>query len=141
MGLQGVGGAIRDERLNQNLTQAQLASKARVSREWLSGVERGERSGAELSKILQVFSALDLEVRVASRSPEESTHPDSTGANSSAAFPGQAPPMLTTNEATRLALKKMMERTDSAASRELIERASTSNSRFPSPSAGKANEQ
>ena len=107
MGPQGLGAAIREERLDQGLTQAQLASKARVSREWLSGVERGERAGAELSKILQVLSSLDMDLSLSPRSSREPSSPRSEN-------PSIPPPLhtpnstrLTTNEATRKALKEM----------------------------------
>lgn len=109
MGVQGVGAAIREERLDQGLTQAQLASHASVSREWLSGVERGERAGAELSKILRVLSALDLDMSFSSHpsrnpadEPAEAAPPlPSAGAN------GSRP--LTTNEATREALRTILQ--------------------------------
>ena len=37
------------------LTQAQLARRAEVSRQWLSGVERG-REGAELGRVLRTLA-------------------------------------------------------------------------------------
>ncbi|MDC4233171.1 helix-turn-helix transcriptional regulator [Actinomyces sp. B33] len=103
-GTQGIGAAIREERLERGLTQAELASMARVSREWLSGVERGERAGAELSKVLRVLSALELEIILRS-----SSEGDDTSGPYPAGTPTSAPaktvaPVLTTLEATRRAL-------------------------------------
>ncbi len=110
MGVQGVGAAIREERLDQGLTQAQLASHARVSREWLSGVERGERAGAELSKILNVLSALKMDVSFSSRTSRHAADEPAEGDAllPSASMNGSRP--LTTNEATREALKTMLQR-------------------------------
>lgn len=102
MGIQGVGSAIREERLNQGLTQAQLAKKARVSREWLSGVERGERFGAELSKVLEVFSVLELDLFLSSRGASNAPSQTETAPGAQLAqeqFP------LTTDEVTRQAIK------------------------------------
>lgn len=54
-----VGAAIRAERKVQELTQAQLAKKARVSRSFLIELEEGH-PGAALGKVLDVFGALGL---------------------------------------------------------------------------------
>lgn len=54
-----LGAAVRDARTAANLTQAELAERAEVSREWLIGLERGNRPRAELTKILGVLAALD----------------------------------------------------------------------------------
>lgn len=55
----GVGAAIRAERKTQDLTQAQLAQKAHVSRSFLIELEEGH-PGAALGKVLSVFDALGL---------------------------------------------------------------------------------
>jgi HTH-type transcriptional regulator/antitoxin HipB len=55
-----LGAAIRDARIEQSLTQAQLARDAGVSREWLIGIEQGHRPRAELTKILSVLDTLGL---------------------------------------------------------------------------------
>lgn len=100
-GTQGIGAAIREERLEHELTQAQLASRAHVSREWLSGVERGERTGAELSKVLRVLSALDLELSIASTKEGAAV---AAPAKRSEEATTPTPPPLTTLDATHKAL-------------------------------------
>lgn len=107
-GTSGVGAAIREARLDRGLTQAQLAKRAQVSREWLSGVERGERMGAELAKILRVFDSLELTLTVSPR--EQATPVDPTPMPlPSQKAPGSTPLLLSANEATREALKKMLQ--------------------------------
>ncbi|MDO5662555.1 MAG: helix-turn-helix domain-containing protein [Brachybacterium sp.] len=54
-----LGAAVRDARTAAQLTQAELAERAGVSREWLIGLERGTRPRAELTKILHVLATLD----------------------------------------------------------------------------------
>lgn len=55
-----LGFGVRDARMAVGLTQAELAEKAGVSREWLNGVERGKRPRAEVGQLLDVLMALDL---------------------------------------------------------------------------------
>lgn len=57
------GAAIRDARLAQTLSQAELAQRAGVSRSWLAKVEAGHR-GAEFEQILLVLSALGLTLSI-----------------------------------------------------------------------------
>lgn len=52
---------MRAQREQRGLTQAQLADRARVSRESVSRLESG-RDNARLSLVLNVLSALDLDV-------------------------------------------------------------------------------
>ena len=54
-----VGLVIRERRRELNLTQAELAYKIGVGRQWISAVERG-KSGAELGLVLRALRALDL---------------------------------------------------------------------------------
>jgi HTH-type transcriptional regulator/antitoxin HipB len=55
-----LGQAIRQERLRQGLTQAQLAQKAQVSRAFVIGLEQATRPRAELMRVFQVLRALNL---------------------------------------------------------------------------------
>lgn len=55
-----LGAAIHDARIAAGYTQAELAAAARVSREWLIGIEQGARPRAELGKIFDIMGALDL---------------------------------------------------------------------------------
>lgn len=65
-----LGAAVRDGRNAARLTQAELASRAGVSREWLIGLERGARPRAEFTKILAVLAALDQPFMLGDRGPE-----------------------------------------------------------------------
>ena len=56
-----LGAAIRRERQERGLSQADLAALAGVGRPWLSEVESGKRT-AEIGRVLLVVSALDLAV-------------------------------------------------------------------------------
>ena len=61
-----IGQAIRAERTVQNMTQAELAAKAGVSRRWLSETERGHPT-AELGLVLAVFRRLGFDLAAAQR--------------------------------------------------------------------------
>ena len=50
-----LGMLVREQRRRRGLTQAQLARRAGVSRQWLSGLERG-REGAELGRVLPTLA-------------------------------------------------------------------------------------
>lgn len=54
-----LGAVVRDARKVRNLSQAEAAARAGVSRSWLARVEAGHRA-AELEPLLRLFSALDL---------------------------------------------------------------------------------
>ena len=56
-----LGAAIRQSRKDQGLTQAALAAKARVGRQWLSELETGKQT-AEVGRVLWVLDALDLNI-------------------------------------------------------------------------------
>lgn len=61
------GSAIRRERRDRGLSQADLAKRAGVGRPWLSELETGKRT-AELGRALLVLSALDLAVTLVPQS-------------------------------------------------------------------------
>jgi len=61
-----IGQAIRAERTAQNMTQAELAAKAGVSRRWLSEIEKGHPT-AELGLVLAVFRRLGFDLTAARR--------------------------------------------------------------------------
>lgn len=58
-----LGLVVREARRAQKLTQAELAARAGVTREWIIGLERGKR-GAEVGRVFQVLAALKLNVDV-----------------------------------------------------------------------------
>lgn len=96
-----LGAAVREARTEAQLTQAELATRAGVSREWLIGLERGARPRAELTKILGVLSALDQPLMLGrDDSPvpsSESEQPASRGAG------------MSTTEVTRMAIERTRE--------------------------------
>ncbi|MCR6705673.1 MULTISPECIES: helix-turn-helix transcriptional regulator [unclassified Cellulomonas] len=59
-----LGSAVRRLRNDRGLTQAQLAEAADVSRAWLIDVERGDRPGLELARLLRVLDALDASLMI-----------------------------------------------------------------------------
>jgi HTH-type transcriptional regulator / antitoxin HipB len=69
---QELGTVIRERRHERNLTQAQLATEAKVGRTWLVEVENGHPR-AELDKVLRLLAVLDLTVDI---SPAESAEVD-----------------------------------------------------------------
>lgn len=64
--------AVRRRRAELGLSQAQLAARARVSRQWVSEFEAGKAT-AELGLTLRLLDALDLRLQVAAA---ESTRSD-----------------------------------------------------------------
>ncbi len=62
-GWAGFGATVKGARQEQGLTQAQLVTKAQVSRAWLAKFESGHR-GAEFEQIWRVLLALDLSLFV-----------------------------------------------------------------------------
>ena len=54
-----LGAAVRDARLRQGLTQAELAVRIDVSRQWIISLEQGKAS-AELGTALRAVAALGL---------------------------------------------------------------------------------
>ncbi|MEQ1874972.1 MAG: helix-turn-helix domain-containing protein [Ilumatobacteraceae bacterium] len=56
-----LGGAIYQRRTDLGLTQAELAQRANVSRQWLVAVERGKNT-AEVGRVLAVIRVLGLQL-------------------------------------------------------------------------------
>ncbi|GMA30414.1 hypothetical protein GCM10025875_04060 [Litorihabitans aurantiacus] len=51
-------------RRSRGLTQADLAARARVSRQWLITAERGENDRLEVGRLMQVLDALDATLTI-----------------------------------------------------------------------------
>jgi len=64
-----IGNIIRRARKKQGLTQSQLGDKAGLRQATISQIESGNPS-ARIDTLLQLFAALDLELRVAERSKD-----------------------------------------------------------------------
>jgi y4mF family transcriptional regulator len=61
--MHALAAAARGRRVDLGLSQAQLAAKAGVSRDWVNSFERGKRT-VELALVLRVLEALDLRIDV-----------------------------------------------------------------------------
>jgi len=59
-----LGALVRDVRTQRGWTQAVLAKKAAVGRQWLVAVESGRHDRAEWGKVMQVLRALSIELLV-----------------------------------------------------------------------------
>ena len=69
-----LGAAIRGARSARSWTQADLADRAGVGREWLVAVERGRHVRAEVGMVLRVLAALNVTLRITQASePEDGT--------------------------------------------------------------------
>lgn len=69
-----LGQFVRDQRMAQGLTQAQLAEMTGVSRKWLIDLEGGKRT-TDLSLVLRTMNALDIELEARSRQSADSAQP------------------------------------------------------------------
>ncbi|MDR1078701.1 MAG: helix-turn-helix domain-containing protein [Propionibacteriaceae bacterium] len=61
-GASDLGDAIRTARIAQGLSQAELAQDAQVGRQWLVGLEAGDKSSARLDMVLRLLRELRLPV-------------------------------------------------------------------------------
>jgi len=62
-----LGAAIRQRRHTRGWTQAEVAERAAVSRRFVSALETGGRTGAELGRVFAVLRALDVAVELLDR--------------------------------------------------------------------------
>lgn len=70
---------VRGRRKALGLSQAELASRANVSRQWVSAFESG-RPGSELRLILRLLEALELRLSVDPREDAQGDRPTAPGA-------------------------------------------------------------
>ncbi|GAA1768716.1 helix-turn-helix domain-containing protein [Agromyces humatus] len=56
-----LGGAVHDRRVELGLTQAQLAERANVTREWVVRLEGG-KPRVQMDRVFDLLRALDVEV-------------------------------------------------------------------------------
>lgn len=59
-----LGIAVSSLRAGRGWTQGQLAERAGVSRQWLSGLENGRTAGLEVGKLMQLLDALDASLMI-----------------------------------------------------------------------------
>jgi HTH-type transcriptional regulator/antitoxin HipB len=72
--LRDLAAAARGRRLGLGLTQAELAARARVSRQWLNEFEAGKPT-AELGLVIRLLDALGLRFFVGEPSGGTGSHP------------------------------------------------------------------
>ena len=65
-----LGVQIREERRKRDLSQAELAARAGVSRRFIYQLENGTRDSFPLGKVLQVIRRLNLEIQIVRRVAE-----------------------------------------------------------------------
>jgi len=65
---QDLAASVRGQRQNLGLTQAELATRAGVSRPWLSEVEAGKPT-AEFGKVIRLLDALGLTLELVASGP------------------------------------------------------------------------
>lgn len=59
-----LGSTVRGLRLRRGLTQAELAERAGVSRQWIVSLEQGRTRGMEIGLVLRVLDSLDASLYV-----------------------------------------------------------------------------
>lgn len=70
--LRQLAATVRGRRLDLGLTQGEVAARAGVSRQWLSGLEGG-KAGAEIGLVLRVVDALGLRMELRTAGATEAT--------------------------------------------------------------------
>lgn len=68
-----VGATVRDARAQRGLTQAELARRAGVSREWLVRLEHGSPR-LEMQLVLDTLAAVGLSLAAVESDPEDTPH-------------------------------------------------------------------
>lgn len=67
-----LGLRVRDRRLELDWSQAQLADRVGVTRQWIMNLEQGN-AGASLGQVLQVLEVMRLDLHIRNRRPRNST--------------------------------------------------------------------
>ena len=68
--IRDLAAVARGRRLTLGYSQAELANRARVSRQWINEFEAGKQK-AELDLVLRLFNALDLHLELVERESDE----------------------------------------------------------------------
>ncbi len=86
-----LGALVRTARRAQGLTQAELANRLRVSRDWVIRLEKGSPR-LEAQKVLDAIAVLGLSLEVAPAPPDRSTDSQRTAATRTSAAPESSDP-------------------------------------------------
>lgn len=65
-----LGLAVRMLRQRREWSQAELAAKAHVSRQWIIALEAGQTEGMEIGRLMRVLDALDASLMVRDDDPK-----------------------------------------------------------------------
>lgn len=68
--------AVRAVRIEQGISQTELAQDARISRQWLVGFEAGDKASAPLDMLWRLITVLGMTVSLAPTPPELPREPD-----------------------------------------------------------------
>ncbi|KGM13420.1 helix-turn-helix domain-containing protein [Cellulomonas bogoriensis] len=66
-----LGTAVKALRLRRGWTQAELAEKAQVSRQWLVALEGSRTRGLEVGRLMRTLDALDASLMIRDDAPED----------------------------------------------------------------------
>lgn len=62
-----IGMLIKQLRSREEITQIELAKKAKISRPWLSDIEQGKVQNVGIDNILKILNALDADLIIRTR--------------------------------------------------------------------------
>ena len=65
-----LGLAVRTLRQRRTWSQAELAAKAQVSRQWIIALEGGQTEGMEIGRLMRVLDALDASLMLRDDDPK-----------------------------------------------------------------------
>lgn len=71
-----VGGLLQQQRTDLGLTQAQVANRANVSRDWIVSIENGRRITVDFERLLRTLEALSLSIEIGVASVGEQSDAD-----------------------------------------------------------------
>lgn len=71
-----VGGLIQQRRTDLGLTQAQVAHRANVSRDWIISIENGRRLTVDFERLLRTLEVLDLSIEISAMAREDQSDAD-----------------------------------------------------------------
>jgi len=67
-----VGGLIQQRRTDLGLTQAQVAGRASVSRDWIISIEKGRRLTVDFERLLRALDVLGLTIEISATEGHQS---------------------------------------------------------------------
>lgn len=71
-----VGGLIQQKRTDLGLTQAQVANRAHVSRDWIISIENGRRLTVDFERLLRTLDVLGLTIEISAATEGDESDAD-----------------------------------------------------------------